>query len=89
MTAPLSALPIDTALCDPPLLGAALGDPSSWGTWLTVLRATFGQPLDGEELATFKELAGGRTPPSKPACTHTVVRASRSIGPPLRLDKGA
>ena len=33
-----TARPIDSALRDQNLLGAALGDPSSWSTWLVTLR---------------------------------------------------
>ena len=37
---------IDAALQDPQLLGAALGDPVTWQTWLTVLKAAFGITLN-------------------------------------------
>ena len=36
---------IDVALRDANLLGACLGDASSWYTWFTCLRAAFGQKL--------------------------------------------
>lgn len=62
MTAPL---PIDRALFDPKLLGAALGNPSSWRVWLTTLKAAFGQRLDAEELAVFASIAGDRSPPTE------------------------
>jgi hypothetical protein len=62
MTAPL---PIDRALLDPRLLRAALGDPSSWRTWLVTLKAAFGQSLDAEELETFVAVAGNRSPPTQ------------------------
>jgi hypothetical protein len=55
---------IDAALSDKTLLGAALGDPASWSTWLAVLRAAFGLPLNAEQAATFAAVAGGRAPPS-------------------------
>ena len=63
MTAALSSITIDEALRDPNLLGAALGDPSSWSTWLSVLKAAFGQPLDTDEAAAFSAVAGGRASP--------------------------
>ena len=62
MTAPL---PIDRALLDPRLLGAALGDSSSWSTWIAVLRAAFGLPLDDEQRRVFASVAGDRAPPTR------------------------
>jgi hypothetical protein len=62
MTAPL---PIDRALLDRRLLGAALGDVSSWSTWIAVLRAVFGLPLDDDQRRVFASVAGGRKPPTK------------------------
>lgn len=56
---------IDRALSDPRLLGAALGDLSSWASWLVVLKAAFGLQLSDGELATFRKIAGDRVPPSK------------------------
>ena len=60
-----SPISIDEALRDPRLLGAALGDPATWQTWLALLRAAFGLPLDAEQARMFGELAGGRAAPSK------------------------
>jgi hypothetical protein len=56
---------IDEALRDRALLGAALGDASSWGTWLAVLRAAFGLPLDPKQQQLFASVSGGRAPPKK------------------------
>jgi hypothetical protein len=56
---------IDTALSDPGLLGAALGNPSSWQTWRAVLKAAFGLDLNREEARAFASVAGGRAPPTK------------------------
>jgi hypothetical protein len=56
---------IDQCLCDPALLGGALGDPSSWGTWFAVLRAAFGLPLDVVQQQAFASIAGGRGPPTR------------------------
>lgn len=60
-----AALSIDRALLDPKLLGAALGDPASWSTWIAILRATFGLPLDEAQKRVFASVAGGRAPPTK------------------------
>ena len=54
------AVPIHEALTDPRLLGAALGDVTSWRTWLAVLKAAFAEPLAAEELALFAQVAGDR-----------------------------
>jgi hypothetical protein len=48
---------------DPTLLGAALGDMSSWKTWRTVLKATFGLALNRDEARVFASVAGSRAPP--------------------------
>ena len=53
---------IDRAF-DKHLLGAALGDPATWATWLVVLRAAFGLTLDEAEERIFTDIAGGRKPP--------------------------
>ena len=47
------ARPIDSALRDQNLLGAALGDASSWSTWLVALRAAAGLPLNEQQQQTF------------------------------------
>jgi hypothetical protein len=56
---------IDRALADPHLLGAALGPPSSWATWLATLRAAFALPLSSDDRAIFQAVAGERNPPSQ------------------------
>ena len=68
---------IDAALTDPNLLGAALGDPNSWTTWLAVLRAAFGLPLDTQQQQLFGNVAGGRTPPSRPTRELWAILARR------------
>jgi hypothetical protein len=57
---------IDEALRDSALLGAALGDWSSWTTWLAVLRAAFGLSLDAEQRQAFAKVAGARSIPTRP-----------------------
>ena len=58
------ARPIDSALRDQNLLGAALGDASLWSTWLVTLRAAAGLPLNEQQQQTFAAVAGNRAPPS-------------------------
>jgi len=54
---------IDRALTSHRMLGAALGDIDTWRTWLVVLKAAFGRPLDEAELEVFRTVAGDRAPP--------------------------
>jgi len=56
---------IDEALTDVRLLGAALGDLSTWRTWLTVLKAAFGLTLEPGEAKVFAEVAGDRKVPER------------------------
>ena len=56
---------IDRALRNKRLLGAALGDASSWATWISVLRAAFGLSLDDDQRQLFASVAGNRAPPTK------------------------
>ena len=58
-------LPIDRALTHPALLGAALGDPSTWQTWLVALRASAGLPLSAKQAEIFASISGGRKPPKR------------------------
>src|SRR5215813_10775941 len=51
---------IVTALTSRRLLGAALGDIDTWRTWLVVLKAAFGRPLDKVELEAFHAVASER-----------------------------
>jgi hypothetical protein len=74
-----SSIPIDTALADPTLLGAALGDLSTWRTWFTVLKAAHGRRLTASELATFKTVAGDRVPP-RTKVKELVAAVSRRAG---------
>jgi hypothetical protein len=69
---------IDQALADPKLLGAALGDISTWQTWLAVLRAAFGLDLNSEQRQLFDSVAGGREPPTSRVREFWAVVARRS-----------
>jgi len=74
-----SNVTIDRALRDPRLLGAALGDASTWGVWLTILSAAFGEPLgEGEEAVDFAKLAGGRGVPVQRVSELWAVAGRRS-----------
>ena len=33
-------------------------DPGSWHAWFTFLRALFGEPMDEDDLATFRQCTG-------------------------------
>ena len=55
---------IDDALLDPELLGAGLGDPGTWSTWLGVLRAAFGLKLNRKDRRAF-ETVSRRKPPTQ------------------------
>jgi hypothetical protein len=57
------SIAIDRALCDPQLLGAALGDVSTWRTWPAILRAAFALTMDDEDRALFAAVSGGRADP--------------------------
>jgi hypothetical protein len=61
----MTVIPISEALRDGNLLGAALGDITSWRTWCTILKAAFAEPLSDQERELFAQLAGDRSPPSR------------------------
>jgi Phage Terminase len=56
---------IDRALTDRNLLGAALGNPSTWAVWLSILRAAFTLPMSDQDKELFAQVSGGRTPPTQ------------------------
>jgi hypothetical protein len=61
----LSPITIDQALADPRLLNVPLGDPATWRSWFTVLKAAFGLPLTTAEAKFFQSVAGRRPVPKK------------------------
>jgi hypothetical protein len=65
MTHPVLNSSINEALRDKQMLGAALGNPKTWNTWLAVFQAAFGLQLDDEQQKIFAEVAGNRKPPAK------------------------
>jgi hypothetical protein len=52
------------ALEDPELLGAALAGPS-WHPWRSLLFAGMGEPLNADELLTFKRFTGRDVAPER------------------------
>src|SRR5262245_31095611 len=80
LTRPASAISIDAALTNPDLLGAALGDPATWATWLTVLRAAYGLPLSDQQRELFITVAGGRNPPTRRRVRELWAVAARRSG---------
>jgi hypothetical protein len=75
----MKTIPIDAALLDRKLLGAALGDPASWSTWVACLKAAFGRKLAKGERALFDKVAGGRSPPTR-RVDQVFVAAGRRSG---------
>ena len=61
----MSHVTISEALLDGALLGAALGDPTTWQTWLATLKAAFGIKLNRSERRAFASVAGSRQPPAQ------------------------
>jgi hypothetical protein len=56
---------IEEALESPDLLGAGLGDLSTWTTWIATVKAAYGRPLTEAELEAFAGVSGGRKPPTR------------------------
>jgi len=54
-------------------------DPHSWNSWKVVLKAAHALPMSEAELATFRELAGGRDPPRQ-RVHEIVIIAGRRCG---------
>ena len=59
------AVEIDRALLDRRMLGGGFDDLSTWRTWIVVLKAAFGLPLDARERDTFAAVAGNRASPTQ------------------------
>jgi hypothetical protein len=70
---------VDRALSSKRLLGAALGDLSTWLVWRAVLKAAHAEPLNAAEREAFARVAGGRAPPRRKVKELAVV-ASRRAG---------
>jgi len=50
----------------------------SWDSWRVILRAAYALPMSTDELATFRELAGGREPPKRRVRQLFVVGGRRA-----------
>ena len=61
----LSRGTIDDAFTDTTLLGAALGDPTTWQMWRTIFKAGYGLALGRSEARAFASVAGSRKPPTQ------------------------
>ena len=69
---------LDHALFDHRMLGAGFGDLSTWRTWLAVLKAAFGRPLNSREREIFAAVAGNRIVPTRRVRELWAVAGRRS-----------
>jgi hypothetical protein len=69
---------IDRALRDGRLLGAALGDASTWSVWVSIVKAAHGRPLSERERELFAAVAGNREPPMRKVKELICVASRRS-----------
>jgi hypothetical protein len=78
------AVEIDRALLDRRMLGGGFDNLSTWRTWIVVLKAAFGLPLDARERDTFRRrstrLLAGPDGPLYPA--HTCQQRCRATTSP-------
>jgi hypothetical protein len=51
---------------------------SSWATWRAVLKAAYAEPLNDDELALFRSVAGERDPPTRRVKELVVIAGRRS-----------
>jgi Phage Terminase len=72
------AVEIDRALLDRRMLGGGFDNLSTWRTWIVVLKAAFGLPLDARERETFIAVAGNRAPPTQRVRETWCVAGRRS-----------
>jgi hypothetical protein len=70
---------VTDALLDRNLLGAALGDASTWSTWFAILKAAHGIQLTRDERKLFAAVSGDREPPTRKV-KELVCIASRRPG---------
>jgi hypothetical protein len=73
----MSALNILDCMSDPEAFGAWYAG-ESWKAWHCVLKGAFALPMTDSELVTFRELAGGRDPPTKRVRELWVVAGRRA-----------
>jgi hypothetical protein len=53
------------AMEDPALFGGFFRDQATWKAWRAFLAALFGLPMSDDQLATYSEFTGRKTPPAK------------------------
>jgi hypothetical protein len=79
MSAAITPIDIDAAMCDRRLLGATLGSLDSWDTWRIALKAAFGLGLvTDRERELFAGIAGGREPPKRRPRESWILAGRRS-----------
>jgi hypothetical protein len=71
-------IPIEQALLDKNLLGAGLGDPTTWAMWFTTVKAAYGRPLTSEERELFATVSGGRQVPTQRVRELVAIISRRS-----------
>jgi hypothetical protein len=74
----MRAISVVDALRDRNLLGAALGDASTWQTWFAVLRAAHGLQLNRDERKLFAAVSGDREPPTRKVKELIAIASRRS-----------
>jgi hypothetical protein len=72
------SITIDQALADTNLLGAGLGDATTWGNWRTLLKAAFALPLSPAETKFFHQVAGDRRLPTRRVSQAWFILGRRS-----------
>jgi hypothetical protein len=67
-----------TACRDPNLFQPWFKDPATWSSWLAFIKALFGLPLEGEELATYTRCTGRTKAPDGRAREAWLICGRRS-----------
>ena len=70
-------LTITDTMRSPKLLGASFAGPS-WHRWQSVLKAAYAEPMDEDELASFRDVSG--RPPPKQRVKELVCVVGRGGG---------
>ena len=60
----MEGLTIDKAFSDDRIFGTLIKDQSTWKSWIVVLKAIFGLPMDHEELKIFQKNTGRKRVPA-------------------------
>jgi hypothetical protein len=78
------AVDTDEAVRDPDIFGRWFKDASTWSNWFVFLKATFGIPLDDDELAAFRKFTE-RTAPAVDGYREATLVVGRGGGKSLIL----